>query len=143
MPPKRLVMLPALVLAAVLVVIAYQIRMRFSGPDVPRPVSATIDHFAKGLSIGSPLRDARTHLGSPVWHPGIGYVGAAPAGGFDHALLIPPIADRDTATSEARVESVELFADNTREMINTLSDLSIVFGQVPRLGCIVRLDGRH
>jgi hypothetical protein len=133
-----------MVLAAAIVVIGYQIRMRFGRPDVPLPVSATIRHFAPGLAIGASLRDARRHLQAPQWRPGLGYSGQ-PKGDFARATLIPSLSDRNRPDPDlnARVEVVELTASNKREMVNVMSDLAIVFRGIPRMGCIARLDGLH
>ena len=96
-------------------------------------VSATVDHFAKGLVLGEPLPVGAKKLGGAGWRQHVGFVGAAPAGGFVQAILFPSLKDRAKilAPAEGKIEAVELTAASSSNLTQTLSDLSFAVRGVP------------
>ena len=108
-------------------------------------VSATVDHFAKGLVLGDPLPVGVKKLGAAGWRQHVGFVGPAPTAGFVQAVLFPSLKDRAKilAPAEARIEAVELTAANGANLTQTLSDLSIAFRGIPKQGCIRQRNGDY
>ncbi|HJQ19322.1 MAG TPA: hypothetical protein VJ867_03165 [Gemmatimonadaceae bacterium] len=133
--------LPVIGIALVIAVAFFVVRSRTSKPDVPLPVSATVDHFAPGLALGSTIKEANTHLQDPQWVERVGYVGgvADPDRRFVQARLYPDLATRQKPAGDvsARVEQVEFVSTNSDALGKMMIDLAIVFhNNAPKEGCI-------
>ena len=131
-------------IAILLAVVFFRIYGRFTRPDVPLQVSATVAHFAPGVAIGSTMQTSKKKLYDPRWIQHLGFVGEI--GGPDFALVrLAPAGDarhRAKGDDRAIVESVEMVSVRGDAMPNTMMDLGIVFRGSPKDGCIIpTLDG--
>src|SRR6266513_681241 len=91
---NRPLLFPVLGVAIVIAVVFFTIYGPAARPDVPLPVSATIDHFAPGIAIGSTMKESTSKLRGVRWTQHVGYVGALDGGDFIQARLFAPIEDR-------------------------------------------------
>src|SRR5205823_3767173 len=91
---NRPLLFPVLGVAIVIAVVFFTIYGPAARPDVPLPVSATIDHFAPGIAIGSTMKESAGTLRGVAWTQHVGYVGALDGGDFIQARLFAPIEDR-------------------------------------------------
>ncbi|HET9423954.1 MAG TPA: hypothetical protein VFO55_01175 [Gemmatimonadaceae bacterium] len=132
-----------IIIVAFLVVAVGSFVKRGRGPAVPLAVSATVDHFAKGLVLGEPISMSAAKVAGARWQPNAGYVGSAPGAAFTQAVLLPSLEERAKATpnGKARLQAIELTAAGSHNMVNTLSDLAIAFRGVPKQGCISLSNG--
>jgi len=129
----------AIAIAIALAVVFFKIYGHFTRPAVPLPVSATVDHFAPGVAIGSTMQASKKKLDDVHWIQHLGYVGALR--GRDFALIrLAPAADarhKVRGDERALVESVELVSVKGDRLPTTMSDLGIVFRSSPKDGCII------
>lgn len=134
-----------LVALVLIVAIGAIVKRKNDRKRVALAVSATVDHFAKGLVLGEPLPVGAKKLGAAGWRQHVGFVGPAPGGGFVQAILFPSLKDRAKilAPAEGKIEAVELTAATGSNLTQTLSDLSIAFRGVPKQGCIRQRNGDY
>ena len=132
-------MLPVLAIAIGAAVIFFKIYGHFTRPDVPLPVSATIEHFAPGVAIGSTLAASKKKVFDPRWIQELGFVGEVNSREFSLIRLAPGGEARHKARGNdgALVESVELVSVKGDAFPNTMADLGIVFRSSPKDGCII------
>ena len=107
--------------------------------EVHRAVSATVDHFAPGLSLSTPVKQNAPRLGGNRWVQHVGLVGTAPRGLFVQARLYPELEARNEPSlqGDAPVRVIELLADNSSNDISVMSDLMIAFRGIPKEGCVL------
>lgn len=132
-----------LVVAAVLAA-AWFFRRDSARLRVALAVSASLDHYAKGLVLGQPLSANAKKVPGSHWQRHVGFVGPATAG-FTRAILIPrqKLRERVLADAEARLEAVQLDAANSNNWTFTLSELGVAFRRVPSQGCIRLSNGEY
>ena len=132
-------MLPVLGIAVLLAAGFFIIYGRVTRPDVPLQVSATVEHFAPGVAIGSTLKESRKKVFDARWIQDLGFVGEINSPDFALIRLAPPADARHKPNADDRavVESVELVSVRGGSMPNTMSDLGIVFRTSPKDGCII------
>jgi hypothetical protein len=130
---------PALGIALALAVVLFKFYGRLTRPDVPLPVSATVEHFAPGVVIGGTLKASTKKLYDVRWIPHLGFVGATGSPDFVLVRLAPAAETRHKSKGDDRalVESVELVSVRGDALGNTMSDLGIVFRSGPKDGCII------
>ena len=141
---KRSFILPIVAIAVVVVVVFFKIYGRVTRPDVPLQVSATIDHFAPGVAIGTTLGESRKKLYDMRWMQHVGWVGEINSNEFAVIRLAPGVEarEKERADDRAILESVEFISAKGEAFANTMSDLGIVFRSSPKDGCIIpRLEG--
>jgi hypothetical protein len=136
---RRSLILPVFGVAILLVVAFFMIYGRATRPDVPLQVSATVDHFAPGVAIGSSVKESRKKLYDVRWVQHLGFVGTLDRPEFALIRLTPSAEARQKANGDerARVESVEMVSVRGDALPNTMSDLGIVFRSSPKDGCII------
>src|SRR4051812_1767979 len=107
---RPLLLFPALGIGFAVAAGFFMIYGRLTRPDVPLQVSATVDHFAPGVAIGSTLRDSRKKLFEAHWVQHLGYVGEVNSPQFALVRLAPAAAARQkrNVDESALVESVEM-----------------------------------
>lgn len=112
----------------------------FTRPDVPRPVLAVVDHYAPGVAIGTSVRRSEKRLTGMRYVRYVGFVGTLPhsADGFSQVRLLLGPTDRaqPIGDEDARVEAVELVGNQGMDQGAVMSDLGIVFRNMPKDGCI-------
>jgi hypothetical protein len=120
-------------------VVFFKIYGRFTRPDVPLPVSATVEYFAPGVAIGSTVKESKKKLGDVRWVQHLGFVGVPGSREFALIRLAPAAAARHKLYSDDRalVESVELVSVRGDAIPNTMLDLGIAFRSSPKDGCII------
>src|SRR5256885_8734837 len=136
---RPLFLFPALAIAVVIAIAFFKIYGRATRPPAPVPVSATVDHFAPGVAIGSTVKASSAQLRGVSWVPKVGFVGTLPPNlQFAQVRLYVSPEERAKAvgTEDAEVESVELVSAKSEEMSRVMSDLTIVFRTAPKDGCI-------
>src|SRR5688500_8799803 len=111
--------------------------------EVHRAVSATVEHFAPGLSLSTPVRQNAARMGSTRWVQHVGLIGDAPRGLFVQARLYPDPEARQKPQlqGDAPVRAIELLADNSSNEISVMSDLAIAFRGIPKEGCVRLRNG--
>jgi hypothetical protein len=134
---RPLFLWPLLGIAAA--VVFFKIYGRFTRPDVPLPVSATVEHFAPGVAIGSTVQASKKQLRDLRWVQHLGFVGVLDSREFALVRLTPAADARLKVYGDDRalVESVELVSVRGDAMPNTMADLGIVFRASPKDGCII------
>ena len=70
-PPFLLVIIVAIAVS----VAFFKIYGRFTRPDVPLQVSATVENFAPGVAIGSSVKASKKKLSDVRWIQHLGFVG--------------------------------------------------------------------
>ena len=133
---------PVLAIAVVVAILFFKVYGTVSRPDVPLPVSATIDHFSPGLAVAKPAKESLRALIGARWVRDVGYVGAISGDRFAQARLYVESGERSRATGRDRavVEAVELVSVSGKDMAGVMSDLGIAFRGVPKDGCLVPAD---
>jgi hypothetical protein len=136
---RPLLFFPALGIGLAVAAGFFMIYGRLTRPDVPLQVSATVDHFAPGVAIGSTLKDSRKKLFEAHWVQHLGYVGEVNSPQFALVRLAPGSAARQKRNVDetALVESVEMISARGDAFGNTMADLGIVFRSSPKDGCII------
>lgn len=118
---------------------------RTTKPEVPRAVSATLEHFAPGTAIGSTVAENARSLRTVRWTPNVGHTGPLKSDrGFTHARLLvdPKDMGRPNGDDNARVWAVELIGERSDEIPTVMVDLGIAFRGSPKDGCILpSVDG--
>ena len=132
-------LLPVLGIGVVLAIVFFKVYGVVSRPAVPLQVSATIDHFAPGVAIGSTLKDSRKKLSEAHWVQHLGFVGGIDSREFTLVRLAPAADSRRKRNADdgALVESVEMVSVRGDVISNTMVDLGIVFRSGPKDGCII------
>jgi hypothetical protein len=132
-------LLPVLGIGVVLAIVFFKVYGVFSRPAVPLQVSATIDHFAPGVAIGSTLKESRKKLSEAHWVQHLGFVGGINSHEFTLVRLAPAAESRQKRNADdgALVESVEMVSVRGDVISNTMVDLGIVFRSAPKDGCII------
>jgi hypothetical protein len=135
---RQFLFFTAIGLAIVIAFIFFRIYGPLAGPEVPLPVSATVEHFAPGIAIGSTMKESTKKLRGIRWMQHVGFIGAID-GKFTQARLFPSLEARrkPIGDDDARVEAVELVSVRGSGIPTTMSDLGIVFRASPKDGCIV------
>jgi hypothetical protein len=134
---RPLFLWPLLGIAAV--VIFFKIYGPFTRPDVPLPVSATVEHFAPGVAIGSRVKASKKNLRDLRWVQHLGFVGVPDSSEFALIRLAPAADARHKLYSDDRalVESVELVSVRGYAIPDAMLDLGIAFRGNPKDGCII------
>jgi hypothetical protein len=134
---RPLFLWPLLGIAAA--VVFFKIYGRFTRPDVPLPVSATVEHFAPGVAIGSTVKASKKNLRDLRWVQHLGFVGVPDSSAFALIRLAPAADARHKLYSDDRalVESVELVSVKGHAIPDTMLDLGIAFRGNPKDGCII------
>jgi hypothetical protein len=134
-------LLPTLGIAIAIGMVFFKIYGPLARPEVPLPVSATVEHFAPGIAIGSTMKESTKKLRAIRWTQHVGFVGALGDGGgdFTQARLFPAIEARrkPIGDDDARVEAVELVSVRSSVIPTVMFDLGVVFRSNPKDGCIV------
>jgi hypothetical protein len=127
-------------IAVVLAVAFFKVYGYFSRPDVPLQVSATVDHYAHGVVIGSTLKESRKNLSDAHWVQHLGFVGEINSNREFALIRLAPAApsrNKRNADDRALVQSVEMISQRGDAMPTTMVDLGIVFRSSPKDGCII------
>jgi hypothetical protein len=129
----------AIIVAIAVAVAFFKIYGRFTRPDVPLQVSATVENFAPGVAIGSSVKASKKKLSDVRWIQHLGFVGVQDR--HDFALIrLATTADEQHkiyGDDRALVESVELVSLSGDAISNVMVDLGIVFRGGPKDGCII------
>ncbi|MDB4906568.1 MAG: hypothetical protein JWO05_1352 [Gemmatimonadetes bacterium] len=132
--------LPALGIGIACAIGFFRVYGYFTRPEVPRPIAATVEHYAPGVAIGTSVRRSTKRLTGMRYVRYVGFVGTLPRNndGFGQVRLLLSPTDRakPIGDEDARVDAVEVVGNSGSDQAMVMTDLAMLFRGMPKDGCI-------